>query len=101
MDELSPEEMLPPAEKLPAMESVEAARKQLSEDQVLALRMIGQAGENALANQEVAAPWEPGSAFALGRQLLRMVLHFDRHKSQPFYSLKLQGKPVDTADLCG
>jgi len=30
-----------------------------------------------------------------------MIQHLDRHKVQLFYYLKLQGKPVNTADLWG
>jgi len=30
-----------------------------------------------------------------------MVQHLDRHKSQLFYYLKLQGVPMGTADLWG
>ena len=101
LEDLSPEEMLPPAEKMPAIESVESARKLLSEDKIIALQMIDQAGEDDLANRAVAAPWAPGVAFALGRYLLQMIQHLDRHKSQLFYYLKLQGKPVNTADLWG
>jgi uncharacterized damage-inducible protein DinB len=101
LEDLSPEEMLPPAEKMPAIESVEIARKLLSEDKTIALQMIDQAGEDDLANRAVAAPWAPGVAFALGRYLLQMIQHLDRHKSQLFYYLKLQGKPVNTADLWG
>jgi len=101
LEDLPPEEMLPPAEKLPAIESVEEARKLLSEDKAMALLMIDQAGENDLANKEMAAPWAPGVTYALGRHLLQMVHHLDQHKGQLFYYLKLQGKPVDTADLWG
>jgi uncharacterized damage-inducible protein DinB len=101
VEDLSPEEMLPPAEKLPAIGSIEEARKLLSEDKALALQIIDQAGENDLANREVAAPWAPGVEYALGRHLLQMVQHLDRHKGQLFYYLKLQGKPVNTADLWG
>jgi hypothetical protein len=101
LEDLPPEEMLPPAEKMPAVESIEEARKLLSEDKVLALQMVHQAGENDLANQEIAAPWAPGVSLALGRHLLQMIRHLDRHKSQLFYYLKLQGKPVDTVDLWG
>ena len=36
---------------------------------------------------------------ALGWQIFQMVLHLDRHKSQLFYYLKLQGKPLGTLDL--
>jgi uncharacterized damage-inducible protein DinB len=101
LEDLSPEEMLPPAEKMPSIESVEEAQKLLLEDKTIALNMIGQAGENDLANKEIAAPWAPGVEYALGRHLLQMVQHLDRHKGQLFYYLKLQGKPVNTADLWG
>ena len=100
-EDLSWEEMMPPAEKLPAVESVEEAKKLLYEDKALALQTIDQAGENSLANQEVAAPWAPATRLVLGRQLLQMIQHLDRHKSQLFYYLKLQGKPVNTVDLWG
>ena len=101
MEDLAAEEMLPPAEKMPGIGSVEEARRLLLEDQALALRFIDEAGEHNLANKKVAAPWAPGIEYALGRQLLMMVQHLDRHKAQLFYYLKLQGKPVNTADLWG
>jgi len=37
----------------------------------------------------------------LGWHLLQMVRHLDQHKGQLFYYLKLQGEPVNTADLWG
>ncbi len=101
MEDIPPEEMLPPAEKMPAVASVEEARKDLAEDRILALAMIDRAGEEALANQDVAAPWAPDRRCPLGQHLLQMVQHLDRHKSQLFYYLKLQGQAVDTADLWG
>lgn len=101
LEDLSAEEMLPPAEKMPAVESVEEARKLLSEDKTIAIQMIDQAGENDLANREMGAPWAPGVPLALGRHLLQMVQHLDRHKGQLFYYLKLQDKPVNTTDLWG
>jgi len=99
MEDLSPEQMLPPAEKLPGIESVEEAQRLLSQDKALALRMIDQAGEENLANRQVSAPWAPGVTMVLGRYLLQMIQHLDKHKSQLFYYLKLQGEPVNTADL--
>lgn len=101
VEDLPPEEMLPPAEKLPTVESVAEAGRLLSEDKAMALRMIEGAGENDLANRAVAAPWAPGLEFVLGWHLLQMIQHLDRHKGQLFYYLKLQGKPVNTADLWG
>jgi hypothetical protein len=58
-------------------------------------------GEDELANRQTSAPWDPNSRYALGRHLLQMVQHLDKHKSQLFYYLKLQGKPVNTGDLWG
>jgi len=101
IEDLPPEEMLPPAEKLPSIESVEEARKLLSEDKAVALQMIDLVGETDLAGRQVAAPWAPGLEYALGRHLLQMIQHLDRHKGQLFYYLKLQGKPVNTVDLWG
>ncbi|MBI4877074.1 MAG: DinB family protein [Acidobacteria bacterium] len=101
VEDLTPEEMLPPPEKLPSIGSVEETRKLLADDKALALQMIDQAGENDLAGLEKAAPWAPGVKYALGRHLLQMVQHLDRHKAQLFYYLKLQGQPVGTADLWG
>lgn len=101
LEDLSPEEMLPPAERMPAVGSVDEAKRLLSEDKVIALEMIERAGEHDLGSKGIAAPWAPGVTLPLGRHLLRMIQHLDRHKSQLFYYLKLQGKPVNTADLWG
>jgi uncharacterized damage-inducible protein DinB len=101
MEDMPMEEMLPPAEKMPRAESVEKTKKLLAADKVLALQMVDRAGENDLANKEVAPPWAPSAKFSLGHQLLHMVQHLDKHKGQLFYYLKLQGKPVNTGDLWG
>lgn len=101
MEDLPADEMFPPAEKLPSIASVDDARKQLLDDEAVALKIIADAGEEALALKEVTAPWSPGQSFPLGLQLFEMVLHLDRHKSQLFYYLKLQGKAVGTLDLWG
>jgi hypothetical protein len=59
LEDLSPEEMLPPAEKMLAVESVDEAKKLRSEDRVIALQMIDRAGEDDLANKAIAAAWAP------------------------------------------
>ncbi len=100
-EDILPEEMLPPAEKLPAVSSVSTAKEALAKDKALALEMIRKAGERDLSEKKMAAPWAPGVEYILGRHLLQMVQHLERHKSQLYYYLKLQGKPVNTADLWG
>ena len=97
--DLTPEESLPPAENLPASPSVAEARRLLEEDRMLALAMVNRAGEERLALEGAATPWAPAVRRVLGLQLLRMVQHLDRHKSQLFYYLKLEGEPVETKDL--
>jgi hypothetical protein len=94
------EDMLPPAERLPAVKSVAEARKLLAADKALALEMVHKAGEKDLAGKMLAAPWNP-TPKPLGLQCLEMVEHLASHKSQLFYYLKLQGKPVNTGNLWG
>ncbi len=94
------DQMLPPAEKLPAVKSVAEAKALLAEDKKLALEMVSKAGETDLDTRMVKAPWDKTSA-QLGCQLLSMVGHLTLHKSQLFYYLKLQGKPVNTMTLFG
>jgi len=97
---MPPEEMLPPADKLPAVASVAEAKKLLAEDRELALKMLKQSGEANLASKAAPAPWDP-SDVKLGHRLLQMVGHLSQHKGQLFYYLKLQGKPVNTMHLWG
>jgi hypothetical protein len=92
---------LPPADRLPAIGSIEETKKLLLADKALALQMVDQAGENDLDTRKVAAPWAPGMEASLGWFLRMMVQHLDLHKAQLFYYLKLQGKPVNTGDLWG
>jgi uncharacterized damage-inducible protein DinB len=100
LSDLSPEEMLPPAEKLPTIESVAKAKELLAADKKLALDMLGQCDEKSLANNISRAPWD-SSEIVLGYRLLQMISHLSHHKSQLFYYLKLQGKPVNTGHLWG
>ena len=100
VSEMSPDEMLPPAERMPAAKSVAESRKALAADKKLALEMIAKAGEKNLASQMVAAPWNPVPR-PLGQQLLEMVGHLAQHKGQLYYYLKLQATPVHTGHLYG
>ena len=97
-NDMSQEEMIPPAEKMPTIGSVAEARAALAEDKKLALEMIAQAADRM--DDPAPAPWDPRPT-ALGQQLLGMINHLENHKSQLFYYLKLQGKPVNTMHLYG
>ena len=97
---LTPEQMMPKAEAMPTVESVDEAKKLLDADQQVGLDMLKEAGEERLANEAAPAPWDP-TPMALGQRLLSMVHHLNLHKAQLFYYLKLQGKAVDTSHLWG
>ena len=100
LSDLSPEEMLPTAEKLPTVGSVAEAKDILAKDKQLALAMLAECDEDKLANETVSAPWDPTDVI-LGYRLLQMAEHLSQHKSQLYYYLKLQGKPVHTGHLWG
>jgi len=100
MAEIPPEEMLPPAEKLPAIRNVAEARRLLLEDKRLALEILAGCKEERLDRDPAPAPWDP-TPTVLGHRLLQMIDHLKQHKGQLFYYLKLQGKPVSTGSLWG
>lgn len=97
-DWMSDTEMLPPAEKMQTVASVEEARTLLAADKQLSLEMLEQAATHM--ERAAPAPWDP-TPMPLGQRLLQMVEHLSTHKGQLFYYLKLQGKPVNTMHLYG
>ncbi len=99
MSNISPEEMLPPAEKLPGIDSVAEAKKLLAEDKKVAQAMVEQTSEDDLLHKSAPAPWDPREERILGHRLLEMVGHLRSHSAQLYYYLKLQGKSVNTGNL--
>ena len=101
LEDMEPDEMLPPADEMPTVESVAQARELLAKDRAQAFEILRGLSEEELATRELAAPWNPGDSFALGRHLLHSIRHSLQHKGQLFYYLKLQGKPVNTMHYFG
>lgn len=99
-DEMTMEQMLPPAQKMPTSSSVAEARAELAADKQVALESLAACDDERLENEPTPAPWDP-MQFPLGQRLMQMVEHLNSHKSQLFYYLKLQGQPVNTGHLWG
>ena len=99
LEDMDPSEMLPAAEKMPTVESVAQARELLAADREQAFDVLHGVSEEDLSERELAAPWNPGESFVLGRHLLHSIRHTLQHKGQLFYYLKLQGRPVNTGHL--
>ncbi len=100
MSELPPEEMIPPAEKLPTVGSIAEAREMLAKDKQIAIEILQQTSDDDMANKITTAPWDP-TEMALGHRFKQMVDHLASHKAQLYYYLKLQDKPVNTGHLWG
>ena len=98
--ELSEEDMLPAAAKMPSAKSVAETIEKLAADKQVALASLAEAGEERIANDPCPAPWDP-SPMLLGQRMLGMVSHLAHHKAQLFYYLKMQGQAVNTHDLYG
>ena len=100
INQLPPEEMLPPAEKLPAVANMAEGKRLLAEDRKNAVAILSSLDEERLATAKALVPWDP-TEMLLGHRMLQMVEHMKQHKGQLFYYLKLQGKPVHTGHLYG
>jgi len=100
INKLSPEEMLPPAEKLPTIGSIAETKELVAKDKQIALDILAECDEDDLANQNARVPWD-ATDMILGQRLLQMLAHLSKHNSQLFYYLKLQGKKVNTGHLWG
>lgn len=100
IEDLPPDAMLPPAEKLAKVGSISEAKKLLEEDKKLAFDILSKCNEEKLSNEIATAPWDP-TEMILGHRFLQMIDHLKIHKSQLFYYLKLQGLPVNTSNLWG
>ena len=99
-EDLPPEEVLPPASKLPSVDSVEQALQMLAEDRALAWAQLACLDESHLLAGRYAAPWG-GPPRTLFQHLYNMIGHLGQHKGQLFYYLKLRGQDVNTGDLYG
>ena len=99
-EDLPPEQALPPAEKLPAVDSIDQALRLLEEDRQLALRHLDELPEERLSGERAPAPWG-GPELTLFQHLLHMIEHQAQHKGQLYYYLKLLGQDVNTSHLWG
>ncbi|MGH7539931.1 MAG: DinB family protein [Gemmatimonadota bacterium] len=97
-EDAPPENTLPAAENMPAVESVDEALRLLAEDRALCMTLLTEVDDERLTGERSAAPWG-GPERTLFQHLNEMVWHLGQHKGQLFYYLKLQGKPVNTMHL--
>jgi uncharacterized damage-inducible protein DinB len=97
-EDIPPDQMLPPAEKMPSVTTIDEALRLIDEDRKIAIKYIKAAGEENLLTRRATPPWG-GSERTLFQHLQSMIQHLGQHKGQLFYYLKLQGKDVNTMHL--
>lgn len=100
ISDLPDEEMLPPAEAMPQVGSVEKALDLLDADRALCLEVLQGLDDQRLLSERLTAPWG-GPELPLFQHLNGMIWHLGQHKGQLFYYLKLQGRDVNTMHLWG
>ncbi len=100
INQMSMEDILPPADRLPSISSVADARQKLADDQALTRKLLAEVTEERLTTELAPAPWDP-TPMPMGPRLSQMIRHLDSHKTQLYYYLKLMGKPVNTKHLWG
>lgn len=100
VNELDIQQIFPPADMLPSVNSIADARRLLSEDRKLALKSLKKCTEEDLSGKYAPAPWTR-HPMILGQRLLHMLFHLNQHKDQLYYYLKLTGRSVSTCNLYG
>ena len=96
--EMQAEDMLPKAESMSSVASVQEALELLAEDEAIAMAMFADVSAERLANERSTAPWG-GPELSLFQHCYGMIWHLAQHKGQLYYYLKLQGKQVNTMHL--
>jgi hypothetical protein len=96
--DLPEDEMLPPAEKMPGVGSVDEALELLAGDRTLCLDVLSSVSDERLLSERSVAPWG-GPEVTLFQHCTSMIWHLGQHKGQLFYYLKLQGKDLNTMHL--
>lgn len=99
-ENMPPEDVMPPAEKFPAVASLAEAKERLVSDKSTAFEVLDNVSESELNDRRMTAPWDPTER-RLGEWIMESIEHLVAHKSQLFYYLKLQGVEVNTGHLWG
>ncbi|MCE5228980.1 DinB family protein [bacterium] len=100
VENMTEEDMLPSAEKMPTVQSVDEARAALDADKEMAVRALEKCTAENLYERPAKAPWDQTEQ-PLAERIFQMIEHLNIHKAQLFYYLKLQGKPVNTMHMYG
>ncbi len=100
LEDMPAESMLPPAEDMPTVDSVEDALRRLEDDREVTRHLLEGIDQMDLLDERFTAPWG-GPEVTLFQHLYSSIHHLHQHKGQLFYYLKLLGLPLTTEDLWG
>ena len=98
--EISEEEMLPPAEKMPKSNSAAEALKEIDEDWVLLKQEFEKITDGEFNGNKINVPWMP-FPMTLLEYMMQAMEHLSNHRMQLFIWLKLSGEKLHTGHLYG
>jgi uncharacterized damage-inducible protein DinB len=96
-ENLKLEDTFPPLDQMPGITSVAEAIEELNADRDTTMEELNKSSNEQLSTKPAPLPWDRDKV--LFHRLLGSIEHFNMHKAQLFYYLKLLGKPVNTLDL--
>jgi len=97
-NQLTLEDMLPPAEHMPRVHTIAEALQLLEKDRLMAIAALKSCPEEQLEHNTITTLWD-NTPRPLGYRILQMTGHLSQHKTQLFYYMKLMGYPVNTRSL--
>lgn len=93
----SQDTMLPTLDQIKTVASAEEALSALEKDRVEIEKLLDQLTDQEFATKHVDTPW--GMSGSFWRVAFSFVEHWKMHKMQLFLYLRIQGLPLNTADL--
>lgn len=98
--DITQDEMLPPAEKMPKSNSAAEALKEIDQDWELLKQEIEKITDGEFNQNKINVPWMPFPMTIL-ELMMQSMEHLSNHRMQLFTWLKLSGEELNTGHLYG
>lgn len=98
--EIPEEEMLPAADKMPSIESVDNALEAIDRDWELFKGEMEKITDGEFNQNQINVPWMP-YPMTLLEYMMQAMEHLSNHRMQLFIWLKLSGEDLNTGHLYG
>lgn len=97
---ISPDDMLPSADKLPKSNSAAEALQEIEHDWELLKQVFEKITDGEFNQNKINVPWMP-QPMTYVEYMMQAMEHLSNHRMQLFIWLKLSGEPLNTGHLYG